>query len=231
MKNRYCINTTTYNHFAKAIIGILIVGFTCVVSYPIFTQASESNITPDPGTTSSQKIYVGPRQNISPETPSDEGFRSFAVVVPNILSRSGQPSIIDFRWLKEHGWKSDIDLRSEADDSKIEGFNELGLNYLVLQIVDLSVPSEQQAQQYLSFVTNPLNQPALVHCKAGIGRTGIMVALYRYMVQGWTMDDAISESHLFAGGVNQVQEAWLRGWAKTHEAGSFSIKDKTTNSK
>jgi protein tyrosine/serine phosphatase len=220
MKSNYCLKAIVSPRVSKTLAGILLAIIMSLMSYPVYVRASEPTNPSDIGT-SSKRIYVGPRQNISPETPSDEGFRSFAVVVPTIISRSGQPSITDFQWIKDHGWKSDINLRSEADDSKIEGFNELGLNYLHLKIVDLSVPSEEQAQQYLSFITNPLNQPAIVHCKAGIGRTGIMTALYRYSVQGWSMDDAISESRLFMGGVNQVQEKWLRNWAKTHEPGTF----------
>jgi len=167
-------------------------------------------------------VYVGPRQNISFEAPGDSGFCSFAIPVTNIISRSGQPTINEFCWLKDHGWKSVVDLRI-SNDAKIQGFNELHFNYLVLPIVDNTAPSDQQAQKFLKFVTNPINQPVHIHCHAGIGRTGVMIALYRYMVQGWPMDKAISESRLFGGGVNQIQENWLKIWAKTHRTG-FSNK-------
>jgi len=102
------------------------------------------------------------------------------------------------------------------------GFNELHFNYLFIPIVDNSVPSEQQARQFLEFVTNPVNQPVHVHCHAGIGRSGVMIALYRYMVQGWPMDRAIGESRLYNGGVNVIQKTWLRDWAKAHKPGSYS---------
>jgi protein tyrosine/serine phosphatase len=32
-----------------------------------------------------------------------------------------------------------------------------------------------------------------VHCQAGAGRTGVMVALYRIWVQDWTIDAAIDD--------------------------------------
>jgi protein tyrosine/serine phosphatase len=35
--------------------------------------------------------------------------------------------------------------------------------------------------------------PVLMHCKHGSDRTGLMAAMYRVVVQGWSKDDALSE--------------------------------------
>ena len=177
-----------------------------------------------------KRIFSGPRQKIPPETPGDSGFWSFAISVPDIISRSGQPSIIDFRWLKAHGWRSVVDLRI-SDDAKIPGFNELHFNYLALPIVDGWVPTEQQAEKFLAFVTDPSHQPVHVHCHAGVGRAGVMIALYRYMVRGWSMDESINESRLFSGGVNKVQQDWLKKWAQSHKPGSLSLPNDSIKSK
>ena len=40
---------------------------------------------------------------------------------------------------------------------------------------------------------DPMTKPVLVHCFAGIHRTGGYVALYRMEHNGWTADDAIAE--------------------------------------
>jgi protein-tyrosine phosphatase len=132
-----------------------------------------------------------------------------------------------FTWMKQNGWKGDVDLRvtgdhgDVADDAKLPGFSALGLNYLHLEIIDGHAPTADQANQFLSFVTNPANQPVEVHCRGGYGRAGTMVALYRYAVQGWPMDQAIAESRLFSGGVSEAQKAWLLQWAKDHAPASF----------
>ncbi|MCL5772850.1 MAG: sulfur transferase domain-containing protein [Firmicutes bacterium] len=174
-------------------------------------------------------IFVGPRKNIPEDAPNEYGFWSFAIPVPGVLSRSGQPLLSEFKWLKAKGWKSDINLRTDGergevgDDSKIKGFKKLGLNYLYLPIADGSPPTEAQAKTFLNFVTNPANQPAHVHCRGGIGRTGVMVALYRYSIQGWPMDKAIQESVLFSGGVSESQRKWLLNWAKHHKPGSYFL--------
>lgn len=174
-----------------------------------------------------QYTFVGPRGNLPAGAPKDYGFWSFAIPVPGVLSRSGQPTIADFEWLKAHGWKSDIDLRikgdhgEQADDAQIPGFNQLGLHYLWIQMVDGAAPTEAQADEFLAFVTQPENQPAEVHCRGGIGRAGIMVALYRYAVQGWPLDKIFEESKLYQGGIDQGQMAWLTNYAKTHQPGSY----------
>ncbi|HSX24596.1 MAG TPA: hypothetical protein VLG69_01375, partial [Candidatus Andersenbacteria bacterium] len=101
--------------------------------------------TPQPATTSAplNTTFIGPRENIPKDAPSQYGFWSFAVPVTGQLSRSGQPLISEFQWLKQNGWNGDVDLRMDgeyndptADDSKLPGFNALGFHYLHLNILD-----------------------------------------------------------------------------------------------
>ncbi len=172
---------------------------------------------------------VGPRGNVPDNAPKGQGFDLFAIPVPGVLSRSEQPTIDDFKWLKDNGWKSVVDLREDGEknnptalDSKIPGFNDLGLNFLNIPIKDGTTPSVAQADQFLKFVTDPKNQPAHVHCAAGIGRTGITVALYRYSVQSWPMDKAIEEAGLFTKNINKDQKNWLAKWAASHDPGSYA---------
>ncbi len=173
--------------------------------------------------------FVGVRENIPEDAPNAYGFWSFAMPVSGILSRSGQPLISEFAWLKSHGWKSVISLRTDGergevgDDAKLPGFANLGLTYVHLPLVDGRPPKPGQAEEFLAFVTTPMNQPVHIHCRGGIGRTGTMTALYRYAVQGWPMDLAIQESRAFQGGVSLVQATWLQEWANTHAAGSHAV--------
>ena len=166
--------------------------------------------------------FVGPRNNIASSTPTAYGFWSFAVPVSKVLARSGQPTAQEFKWLKQQGYKGVVNFRLEgeykeiADDAKLPGFNKLGFNYLRLQIRDGGTPTDKQAKDFLSFVKNKKNQPVLIHCRGGIGRTGLAIALYRYEVQNWPMDTAILESRLFKNGVNSTQKKWLLNWAKNH---------------
>lgn len=173
--------------------------------------------------------FVGPRDNLPKDAPTAYGFWSLAIPAPGILSRSGQPLISEFGWLAEKGWQGVVNLRIDGergevgDDALLPGFNQLGLNYLHLPIVDGHPPTLEQAQKFLNFVNDQNNQPAHVHCRGGIGRAGTMVALYRYAVQEWPMDQAIEESRAFKGGVSETQKAWLQEWAQTNGAGSYAV--------
>ncbi|MEK7557477.1 MAG: sulfur transferase domain-containing protein, partial [Patescibacteria group bacterium] len=159
--------------------------------------------------------------------PTAHGFWSFAQAVPGALSRSGQPLVSEFEWLKNQGWKSVVNLRTDGerleigDDAKLPGFLELGLQYMHLPMRDGSPPTSQQAESFLVFVTKSENQPVHVHCRGGIGRAGTMTALYRYAVQGWPMQEAIAESRLFEGGVSDSQKQWLLEWASTNLPGNY----------
>ena len=167
-------------------------------------------------------IRVGPRENLATSTPKAYGFWSFATPITGVFSRSGQPTIDEFKWLKNQGYKSVVNLRLNgeykeiANDEKLPGFKKFNFNYLWLQINDGATPTNTQAKTFLSFVQNKNNQPILIHCRGGYGRTGTMVALYRYEVQSWPIEEAIKESRLFNGGIDATQKKWLLTWAKDH---------------
>jgi protein tyrosine/serine phosphatase len=171
----------------------------------------------------SQPIFVGPRGGTATSTPKAYGFWSFAVLDGGKISRSGQPLLSEFKWLKNNGTKSVVDLRVDGeykeigDDRKIKGFNSLKFNFLSLPIKDGGIPTTKQTQQFLKFVTDPKNQPVEVHCRGGYGRTGTLIALYRYTVDHWTMAQAIAESRLYRGGIDSGQKNWLLAWAKNNK--------------
>ena len=54
-------------------------------------------------------------------------------------------------------------------------------------------PTDEDVLKFLRIVTDKASQPVLVHCAQGSDRTGMMVAIYRIVVQGWSKDDALKE--------------------------------------
>ena len=54
----------------------------------------------------------------------------------------------------------------------------------------------------LSVMTDPANQPVYVHCSRGVDRTGVVVAVYRMEVDGWS--EAGAEAEMEAFGFHEV---------------------------
>lgn len=74
----------------------------------------------------------------------------------------------------------------------------LGVRYIHLPpdlIPRRRVPAEHPVaiDGFRAIMDNPGNYPVLIHCKAGLHRTGVLVALYRMEYEGWTPQAAIRE--------------------------------------
>ena len=47
--------------------------------------------------------------------------------------------------------------------------------------------------EFLSLMDDETNYPVLIHCKAGLHRTGLLTAVYRMQYQGWPRSEALRE--------------------------------------
>ena len=47
--------------------------------------------------------------------------------------------------------------------------------------------------EYLAILDDPTNYPILIHCKAGLHRTGVFAAVYRMEYNGWSKQAALQE--------------------------------------
>lgn len=124
----------------------------------------------------------------------------FATVVEGQVYRSGQPLGKDWdRLCSRYEIRSVINLRPLSDRGEDNWFDEEqqavtkhGLKWFDLPMPE-QWPTKDQADRVLAILSDPTNQPVLVHCKQGKDRTGIMTALYRIHVQGWSERDALDE--------------------------------------
>ncbi len=150
-------------------------------------------------------------------------IENYGVVEQGILYRSAQPNKGEYRWLLSQGFKSIVSFRRETGDQADLVLSSGFENYLWISIEDETNPSDEQATQFLAFVTDSSHWPILIHCKVGLGRTGTLAALVRYAIDGWSMDEAIREAKLYRGGVDLVpsQTAWLLDWASRYAPGSY----------
>ncbi|MGB9835591.1 MAG: fused DSP-PTPase phosphatase/NAD kinase-like protein [Candidatus Saccharicenans sp.] len=116
--------------------------------------------------------------------------------VPNLfqvsetLYRSAQPTAEGFHALEKMGLKTVINLRGDHDDRRDMAGTKL--NYVAIPSKATEV-HEGDLLKFLQLVTRPENSPYLVHCHHGADRTGLFVAVYRVVVQGWPKEEAIRE--------------------------------------
>ncbi len=119
--------------------------------------------------------------------------------VPNLykvsgtLYRSAQPTARGMKNLRNLGIKTILNLREFHSDKELIG--DAPLAYRSIPMSAWS-PEEADAVAFLRIVTDPKNAPVLVHCQHGADRTGLMCALYRVAVQGWTKAAAIKEMEI-----------------------------------
>ena len=110
-------------------------------------------------------------------------------VTPN-LYRGAQPTAAGMAHLQTLGVRYVVSLRFlRSDRHELRGTGLKGLN---LSMVPWHAKTDEVVE-FLKAVTNTNDLPAFVHCEYGADRTGLMCAMYRIAVCGWTKREAIAE--------------------------------------
>ena len=111
--------------------------------------------------------------------------------VTDNLYRSAQPTAEGMRNAEALGIKTVLSLRAYHGDSRI--VRETDLAYRRIAINTWSVAEDEIMEALASIVVNAKDGPFLVHCQHGADRTGLLIAAYRIVIQGWSKDTALDE--------------------------------------
>ena len=102
---------------------------------------------------------------------------NFSWLIDGKLAGSAIPtSKEEIEWAKEEGVKSVVTIREEPLDN--EWVKDL--NYLHVMSDDMGIPEFSDLVNSIDFIHQRItdNEPVMVHCLAGLGRTGTILACY-----------------------------------------------------
>ncbi len=155
-------------------------------------------------------------------------YRNFRVVEPGVLYRSGQMSVEGLAsTVAQYGVKTVVTLRDARDDGRKPDTAEddwcasHGVKHVTLSPANWhddaggTPPVQENVTEFLKIVDDPKNRPVLVHCFAGIHRTGGYVSVFRMEYDGWQPAEAIDEMESM-GTARTVFDDEIRGYLRQY---------------
>jgi uncharacterized protein (TIGR01244 family) len=152
---------------------------------------------------------------------SVQGVENFARVdgAPQTIYRGAQPTPEGIARLASSDYKVStvIDLRDDAKDWEAGAVAANGMTY---KRIPSSAGHVEPAKirEFLGTVASAPG-PVFVHCKEGRDRTGLTIAMYRILVQGWTREAAVEE--LRAHGYNRFWFPGIERYIQTFDVSEF----------
>ncbi len=175
------------------------------------TGSSKARDVPQPITREEFQTERGRRRAWRQLMFADHGFlRKFYSnsheVSAGKLWRTYQPSPLDLKKWKERGIKTVVNLRGDKPSGfyflEEEACAKLGLDLITFRVFSREAPSKEILHGAAKLF-DAINYPALLHCKSGADRAGLMSTLYQFLHEGAPLPCALDQLSFKYGHVKQ----------------------------
>jgi len=157
----------------------------CLFSLALLTQSSAE--TPAPAPPAAQlRASPRPADWARPIDPS----RNLYEIAPH-LYRSAQPQQRDAALLQSLGIRTIISFRAHHRDEDV--LNLPGVKLVRIPMDTWAIGDDQIIGALRAIEHAQQDGPVLIHCQHGADRTGVVSAMYRILIQGWTRQQASRE--------------------------------------
>ena len=133
-------------------------------------------------------------------------YRNSHEVAPGKLWRTYQPSPADLKRWKERGVRTIVNLRGDKPSGfyflEEEACRKLGLELVTFRLYSRDAPSKDILHG-VRRLFDEITYPAVIHCKSGADRAGLMATLYLFFHEGAPLDKAMEQLSFRYGHVKQ----------------------------
>ena len=151
--------------------------------------------------------------------------KRFAAVVEGHLYRSGDVSPGQLERLqRDYGVRRVVSLlNAEAPVTIAErdAAKRLGLEWYNVPLPGNGASTPADRERIRVLLTDPNAAPTLVHCAAGVNRTGLAVGLYRLHREHWPLERVLAELQSFGFEDNQKHENLRQALAEEAQAAAL----------
>ncbi len=132
--------------------------------------------------------------------------RTFSWIDKPLLAALSMPdSLEQLIWLRKQG--AEVLLSLTEDPPRRDWINDAGMLLVHVPVVDMEAPSQEQLDRCVSAIhkANEHQMGVAVHCTAGMGRTGVVLACY-FVGKGLSAANAIARVRRLRPGSIETEE-------------------------